>query len=207
MFKWLFGGKSDTAGGDQGSAEIVVVSRTVNATPSEAFAAFVDRLSAWWPRDLTWAGDNLDTIAIDPKINGKATEKSRDGSLAVWGTVLSVQRPDHIVIAWQIAPNRQPESSEATSSASTSASSRARRAAPRSWSSIATSPATADDWRPYRATLGARPAGRASSTSTPNPSAADGTPLPNPSPSSRRKPGSIAPPAPPQQGGFRLSPE
>jgi uncharacterized protein YndB with AHSA1/START domain len=118
MFKWLFGGKGGGSGEarDQGNAEIVVVSRTVKATPDQAFATFVDKLAAWWPRDLTWAGEALDVIAIDPKINGKATERSRDGKLAVWGTVLSVQRPDHIVIAWQISANRSPEASEATAS-------------------------------------------------------------------------------------------
>jgi uncharacterized protein YndB with AHSA1/START domain len=119
MFKWLLGGKGGGAADephDEGTAEVVVVSRKVALPRQAAFAAFVDRLTDWWPRDLTWAGDSLDTVAIDATMNGKATEKSRDGTVTTWGTVLSVNRPEHIVIAWQIGPDRAPAPSEATAS-------------------------------------------------------------------------------------------
>ncbi len=86
MFKWLFGNK-DGGTTAGGTAETVVVSRKFKATPEKAFAAFVDAFDTWWPRDKK-----------------------------AWGTVLSIHRPEHIVVAWQIGPKGALESSEATSS-------------------------------------------------------------------------------------------
>lgn len=119
MFKWLFGkGKDDdgAAADVGGTAEIIVISRRVPGTPEETFARFVDKLNDWWPRDLTWAGDNLAAIGIEPTLNGKAFEKDKAGAISVWGTVLTVKRPEHLVLAWQIKEDRSPEASANTSS-------------------------------------------------------------------------------------------
>lgn len=120
MFKWLFGkGKDESGDGATevgGNAEIIVVSRKVPGTPEQAFARFVDNLNDWWPRDLTWAGANLQTIGIEPKLRGQAYEIDKTGDRAVWGTVLSVKRPEHIVLAWQIRADRSPEDNENASS-------------------------------------------------------------------------------------------
>lgn len=115
MFKWLFGSK-DEAPAAGGTAELVVVSRKVRATRDEAFRGFVENLQAWWPRDMTWAGENLAEVGLEPKMKGTAFERAKDGTTRTWGTVLSFQRPEHIVIAWQISPSRAPEASEATAS-------------------------------------------------------------------------------------------
>ena len=114
MFKWLFGKKQETAAG--GNAELVVVSRTVPVPVAQAFEGFVDRFNDWWPRDFTWGGDRLEKTVIEAKINGRCFERTADGTLSVWGTVLTMARPDHIVLAWQIKPDRTPEASEATAS-------------------------------------------------------------------------------------------
>ena len=115
MFKWLFGRKDEAAEAG-GTAEIVVVNRRVKATSERAFAVFVDELHTWWPRDLTWARDNLDHIGIEAKIGGRAFERDRNAQTATWGTVLSMKRPEHIVFAWQIRADRSPEPSEAAAS-------------------------------------------------------------------------------------------
>jgi len=114
MFKWLFGSKD--SGANTGSAEIVVVSRKVKATPEQAFAAFVDKFDSWWPRDRTWGKDRLAEIGIEPKLRGTCFERTTDGAISVWGTVLSLQRPEHIVIAWQIKADRTPEPTAGTAS-------------------------------------------------------------------------------------------
>jgi len=118
MFKWLFGKRNDGGAPQQagGTGEVVVVSRTVPVARAEAFAAFVDRMGSWWPRDYTWSGDRLATFGVEPRINGRAYETDTSGTSRTWGTVLSLERPTHIVIAWQIAANRDPELGEATSS-------------------------------------------------------------------------------------------
>jgi uncharacterized protein YndB with AHSA1/START domain len=116
MFKWLFGKKDEAVGAVGGTAEIIVINRRVKATPERAFALFVDEIGRWWPRDLTWAKDSLDAVGIEAKVGGRAFERDKAGAESPWGTVLSMRRPEHIVLAWQIKADRTPEASEATSS-------------------------------------------------------------------------------------------
>jgi uncharacterized protein YndB with AHSA1/START domain len=115
MFKWLFG-KKDDAAAPGGTPEIIVIQRRVKSAPDRAFAVFVDEMNSWWPRDLTWAKDNLDAIGIEAQLGGHAFERDKSGKTATWGTVLSMKRPEHIVFAWQIRADRSPEPSEAAAS-------------------------------------------------------------------------------------------
>jgi uncharacterized protein YndB with AHSA1/START domain len=110
MFKWLFG-KKDDAAEVGGTAELIVVNRRIGLPVDRAFSLFVDELNTWWPRDLTWAKDRLAEVGIEPKIGGHAYERDKDGAVSTWGTVLSLRRPEHIVLAWQIRPDRTPEPS------------------------------------------------------------------------------------------------
>ena len=119
MFKWLFGKKSEAGGTSAevgGNAEMLIISTKVTVPPEKAFTTFVDNFNGWWPRALTFGGENVASISIEPKMNGRAIEKNKDGSVVQWGTVLSFFRPNHIVIAWQITPDRQISDSEAIAS-------------------------------------------------------------------------------------------
>ena len=49
-------------------------------------------------------------------MGGRCFERLKDGGEQVWGKVLAFDRPHHIVIAWQISPDRTPEDSDATAS-------------------------------------------------------------------------------------------
>ena len=118
MFKWLFGGGK----GDEGNAaasetrELISLSRTLETTPDKAFSVFVERLNTWWPREFTWGKDRLAQIGIEPRYGGRAFERTTDGLVSVWGKVLALDRPNHIVIAWQIRPDRTAEPEEALAS-------------------------------------------------------------------------------------------
>ena len=115
MFKWLFGGKNQPAAAE-GTRELLVLTRTVNAPAERAFAVFVDEFQSWWPRADTFSGDALATIAIEPRIGGHAIETNKAGGRIVWGTVLAISRPSHLVLAWQIGPNRVAIDDEASAS-------------------------------------------------------------------------------------------
>ncbi|HVY19603.1 MAG TPA: SRPBCC domain-containing protein [Bauldia sp.] len=108
MFKWLFGKGEDASPATGGNAEVVVVSRRVPVSREQAFAAFVDHFDAWWPRERRLAGG---AIAIDGRYLGAVREAGE-----TIGAVLSFQRPEHIVIAWQIGPGGKHESSEGSAS-------------------------------------------------------------------------------------------
>jgi uncharacterized protein YndB with AHSA1/START domain len=118
MFKWLFGGGRKDSGGEEagGTADLLVVSRKVPAPAEKAFAVFVDQFATWWPKEYTFAGDNLAAISIEPKMNGRAMERDKNGAETQWGTVLSFFRPQHIVLAWQVSADRQPIAYEAAAS-------------------------------------------------------------------------------------------
>jgi uncharacterized protein YndB with AHSA1/START domain len=110
MFKWLFGRKDDSGAqaAAGGSPEVVVVSRKVAASPEAAFDAFIARFDTWWPKDRRIGGG---PIKIEPRFGGRITE----GADTV-GSVLSYHRPEHIVIAWQVGPDRRLEPSEGSAS-------------------------------------------------------------------------------------------
>ncbi|MEK7284347.1 MAG: hypothetical protein AAB114_00630 [Chloroflexota bacterium] len=73
-------------------------------------------MASWWPRQNTWARDNLDTIVIEAKYGGRAYERAKGGGDQVFGKVLTLDRPGHIVFTWQIRPDRSPEPEEALAS-------------------------------------------------------------------------------------------
>jgi len=117
MLGWLFGKKREGAtAGDSETRELFTVSRTINAPVDRAFAVFADRIGEWWPRDYTWAKENLDAIVIEARMRGRCFERSKDGTVAIWGTVLACSRPEHLVFAWQIRPDRSPEPEEGMAS-------------------------------------------------------------------------------------------
>ena len=117
MLGWLFGKKGGGApAGESETRELFTVSRTVSGPVDRAFAVFADRTGDWWPRDYSWAKDNLDTMVIEARMRGRCFERSKDGAVAIWGTVLACSRPEHLVIAWQIRPDRSPEPEEGMAS-------------------------------------------------------------------------------------------
>jgi uncharacterized protein YndB with AHSA1/START domain len=118
MFKWLFKrGKGEGGGaGASVTRELLSLSRTLDTTPEKAFAVFVERLNTWWPREFTWGKDRLAEIGIEPRTGGRAFERTTDGTVSTWGKVLTLDRPRHIVLAWQIRPDRSPEPEEALAS-------------------------------------------------------------------------------------------
>ena len=118
IFKALFGRKEHAVRCQgrrhQGSAHPHTDASTRRSSaPSRSSSTSSNR---WWPRDYTWGKENLATIGIEPTMGGRCFERAKDGGEQVWGTVLAVDRPNHIVIAWQIIADRTPEDSDATSS-------------------------------------------------------------------------------------------
>ena len=114
MFKWLTGKKQVPAA--EGVKDLLVVTRTVSAARRPGLRGLLRSIRHWWPRDSTWAGDDLAEIGIEAKMGGHCFERTKDGGETVWGTVLTVARPSHIVFAWQIGPDRSAEDNEAAAS-------------------------------------------------------------------------------------------
>ena len=116
MFKSLFGGKKPEGFEVGGTKDLLTISFTLPSDPEASFAAFVDDFGAWWPRDYTWAGESLAEIGIEARSGGACFETGKDGARQIWGTVLTIERPHHMVLAWQISPDRNPVELEAAAS-------------------------------------------------------------------------------------------
>ncbi|NBN64309.1 hypothetical protein GWI72_11240 [Microvirga tunisiensis] len=82
----------------------------------QAFELVVERFAAWWPREYTFLGETLDDIGIEPHLGGACYEQDRGGRRVVWGTVLSIERPLYLRLAWQISPEREPIADPAAAS-------------------------------------------------------------------------------------------
>ncbi len=86
------------------------VSVAVDAPAAVAFHVFTEHLGSWWVHEFTWSGPAcLDTIGIEPYLNGKAYEIGPHGFRLDWGRVLVWEPPVRLVLAWQLAPDRVPQ--------------------------------------------------------------------------------------------------
>lgn len=79
----------------------------------KAYALFVDNVPLWWTSafEAPNGDDETETLldgAIEPCAGGVCYEIGLDGKRRVWGTVLSLEPPLYIRIAWQVSPDRKP---------------------------------------------------------------------------------------------------
>jgi uncharacterized protein YndB with AHSA1/START domain len=89
---------------------------TVPLSAEPAFALFVHKLMAWWPREYTWSNDVLELIAIEPVLGGRCFERGPQRFEVDWGRVLVWEPPARLVFTWQISPRREPEPNPAKAS-------------------------------------------------------------------------------------------
>lgn len=81
---------------------------TVPRAAKNAFAFFTDGLTLWWPAEYTWAQDVLESITIEPGVNGRCFERGPHGFECDWGRVLVWEPPERVTFTWQISPRREP---------------------------------------------------------------------------------------------------
>ena len=85
--------------------EAVTASVLVPLPPEAAFELFTDRFGEWWPKDSHHIADaDAADVFLEPREGGRWYERSEDGEECDWGTVLEVDRPHRILLAWQLTP-------------------------------------------------------------------------------------------------------
>ena len=118
IFKALFGRKDDAARSKVGGTkELLTLTQRVDVA-GRARLRGLRRRAQQLVAARIHAGPARTSrrSASSRAMGGRCFERAKDGTTQVWGTVLAVERPNHIVFAWQITADRQPEHSEATSS-------------------------------------------------------------------------------------------
>jgi uncharacterized protein YndB with AHSA1/START domain len=74
----------------------------VEAPQERAFSVFTDGIDSWWPREHTIGEAELKEMVLEPKVGGRAYGVGVDGSESDWGRVLAFDRPNRIVVSWDI---------------------------------------------------------------------------------------------------------
>ena len=87
------------------TTDAVTHSVLVPLEPDTAFELFVDRFGEWWPKDSHHILDSPAAEAVlEPREGGRWYEHSESGEECDWGTVLEIDRPNRILLAWQLTP-------------------------------------------------------------------------------------------------------
>jgi uncharacterized protein YndB with AHSA1/START domain len=85
--------------------DAVTASVLIPLAPDQAFELFTGRFSEWWPKDSHHIGSaDAADVFLDARPGGRWYERSEDGEECDWGTVLEVERPMRILLAWQLTP-------------------------------------------------------------------------------------------------------
>ncbi|WP_417685182.1 SRPBCC domain-containing protein [Roseibium sp.] len=75
----------------------------------KVFTLLVDHPERWWqPIAAAAVGDVIETAAIAPHPGGVCEETSQSGKRKVWGTILSIERPLYVRLAWQLTSRCAP---------------------------------------------------------------------------------------------------
>jgi uncharacterized protein YndB with AHSA1/START domain/uncharacterized protein YciI len=74
----------------------------VKASQERAFDVFVGGMGGWWIKGHSLLKSPQKDVLIEPRAGGRWYEVGEDGSEQSWGRVLGWERPDRIVLAWQL---------------------------------------------------------------------------------------------------------
>lgn len=82
----------------------------------KAFELVIDHPSAWWISPFSDSGEEIRECGIEPRPGGVCYEIGQDGRRRVWGTILSIEEPLYVRLAWQVSAKGEPIADPATAS-------------------------------------------------------------------------------------------
>ncbi|ASP36378.1 SRPBCC family protein [Labrenzia sp. VG12] len=82
----------------------------------QAFSLFVDRLDLWWTSPFREVDEEETEAGIEPFAGGVCYEIDSNGRRRIWGTVLSIEEPLFIRLAWQVTLEGEEEADPAAAS-------------------------------------------------------------------------------------------
>jgi uncharacterized protein YndB with AHSA1/START domain len=81
----------------------VVRERVVNAPIETCFRVFVDGFGGWWPPEHHIGEDRtVNHFEMEGFVGGRCFDVDTSGGVCQWGTVLEIDRPRRLVLAWHI---------------------------------------------------------------------------------------------------------
>lgn len=80
-------------------------STLVRSNLAHTFDAFVRTIGVWWPTNPASCGrERVRDVTIEPSLGGRIYETWDDGSTVTWGTVVTWEPPNRLVMSWQLTP-------------------------------------------------------------------------------------------------------
>jgi uncharacterized protein YndB with AHSA1/START domain len=90
----------------QAQIEAIRKSVTVKATVEQAFKAFTDEITRWWPLAThSYGGAKAAEAVFERRNGGRVYERQEDGTEADWGEVIAWEPPHRFVLDWKICPS------------------------------------------------------------------------------------------------------
>lgn len=75
---------------------------TVDVGPQRAFDIFVDDMASWWPADHHIGAAPIEEIVVEHHPGGRWYTRHKDGAETSTGKVRTFDRPNRVVLTWQI---------------------------------------------------------------------------------------------------------
>jgi uncharacterized protein YndB with AHSA1/START domain len=80
-----------------------VIREVVVAAPVDScFTTFVEGFGTWWPPEHHIGDRTVVDVLIEPVVGGRCYDVDTDGGQCHWGTVLAIEPPHRLVLAWHI---------------------------------------------------------------------------------------------------------
>jgi uncharacterized protein YndB with AHSA1/START domain len=86
----------------QQTSEVVIAKSVVVAAPPEhAFRVFTEQIHTWWPlRTHAVEPEKAETVVLEGYQAGRLFERTADGEVHVWGTIVTWDPPHRLRYTW-----------------------------------------------------------------------------------------------------------
>jgi uncharacterized protein YndB with AHSA1/START domain len=74
----------------------------IKTSHEKAFDTFTAGMGSWWMKSHTLQPTGQRDVIIEPRDGGRWYDVGEDGMEMEWGRVISWQRPDRLILAWQL---------------------------------------------------------------------------------------------------------
>ena len=85
-----------------GTIESIRREVVVEVDRATAFDVFTDDMTSWWPSDHHIGSAPIERVVIEPRAGGRWYTRHQDGTETSTGFVTVWDRPDRVVVTWQI---------------------------------------------------------------------------------------------------------